>query len=115
MNENYTLSSFRQCQGISKYKRKITSNNLSFQFHNIIMHTLWCSKKSFLKSGFHFSWHPCNGLALINQTAIDARKIDILSRLFGFWVLTNSVPSIDIICSYIVYGGKSLQRYTYTP
>ena len=66
------------------------------------MHILWCSKKSFLKSGFHFSWHPCNGLALINQTTIRARKIDILFRHFWFWVLTNSVPSMNITCSYIM-------------
>ena len=103
--KNHTLPSFRQCQGISKYERKIASNNLSFQFHNIIMHILWCSKKSFLKSGFHFSWHPCNGLALINQTTIRARKIDILFRHFWFWVLTNSVPSINITCSYIMFDG----------
>ena len=64
---------------------------------NIIMHILWYSKTSFLKSGLHFSWHRCNGLALINQTAITARTNDILLRSFLFWVLTNSVPSIYII------------------
>ena len=109
--KNHTQPSFRQCQGISKYERKIASNNLSFQFHNIIMHILWCSKKYFLKSGFHFSWQQFNGLALINQTAIRARKIDILFRLFGFWVLTNSILSINIICSYIMFGNKGLQSY----
>ena len=110
VNQNHTLPSFRQCQGISKYERKIASNNLSFQFHNIIMHILWYSKTSFLKSGLHFSWHRCNGLALINQTAITARTNDILLRSFLFWVLTNSVPSIYIIFNMLFMAVVRIQH-----